>query len=74
MELDLQNGAATHAATIVLSHSTMADIIYPRLSVQDILNVELVCRATRMAVKGAFLLLYSRFLHYWYCDNLPLVP
>jgi hypothetical protein len=74
MELDIQNGAETHAAAIVLSHSTMADIIYPLLSVQDILNIELVCRATRIAVKGSFWQLYIHFLRHFYCDNLPLVP
>jgi hypothetical protein len=52
MELDIGTDAEMHAPTLVLSHSTMADIIYPLLSVQDILNIELVCRATRIAVKG----------------------
>jgi hypothetical protein len=42
----------SESAMLVLSHSTLVDEIYPLLSVRDILSVELVCRATRLAVTG----------------------
>jgi len=46
------NDPGSCSAMLVLSHSTMVDEIYPLLSVRDILSVELVCRATSLAVKG----------------------
>jgi hypothetical protein len=48
------DNVGSESAMLVLSHSTLVDEIYPLLSVRDILSVELVCRATRLAVKGLF--------------------
>jgi hypothetical protein len=52
MKHNHSENVGSKSAMLVLSHSTLVDEIYPTLSVRDILSVELVCRATRLAVKG----------------------
>jgi hypothetical protein len=48
----MSSGHRRHPATVVISHGTFVDVIYPLLDVRDILSLELVCRDARISVKG----------------------
>lgn len=72
MDIDEDNNSTASFAVLVLSHSTLADILYPHLSVHDILNLELVCRATRAAVKGTLLSLVNLIWLFFILRHLPL--
>ncbi|KAG8844644.1 hypothetical protein FRC20_003439, partial [Serendipita sp. 405] len=52
------------SGAIVLSTSTIADILYPQLSVAEILSLSKVCKATYRAVKAWYPSAYNINNHF----------